>query len=422
MQPPRIQKNPDHKTPPSKRKLAYLMRIWRDRPESDRAAPVLARFPATAGSSDRPAVRIFIGTESGQARAERVLVWSVLKHRDPARDYEIYLMKRLKGFERRYWKTGFTNYRYAIPHLAGREGRAIYNDADQIYLADPAEMFDLAMAEAAAMDVDGRDTSVMLLDCARMADVWPEDLSRSEKAKHQEFRDLRDAHDLWGPLPEGWNARDDEYRAGDSKLLHFTTLQTQPWRPFPEELRYDAHPDGDVWHDLEREADRAGFTIFTRARPSPEFRATVAAAPDRQPADADLRRAARLARAAGAERLLCVELGAAAEAGARALAADGLAADAFDALAESAAPAGTHDAAVSVAGIDRAPEEDVAWLLDCLFKAAGRFVYVSVACRLLSPEWWRGQMEAAARRSPGRTWMLRTERDVGVARVKTFRG
>ena len=33
----------------------------------------------------------------------------------------------------------------AIPDFAGRTGKAIYNDVDQIYLADPALLFDLPL-------------------------------------------------------------------------------------------------------------------------------------------------------------------------------------------------------------------------------------------------------------------------------------
>ena len=65
------------------------------------------------------------------------------KVRDPARVYEIHLMKDLRGFRRNGWTTDFTNYRFAIPQLAGRSGRAIYNDVDQIYLDNPARLFDL---------------------------------------------------------------------------------------------------------------------------------------------------------------------------------------------------------------------------------------------------------------------------------------
>ncbi len=81
--------------------------------------------------SDRPPVRIFLGTEDAQYRAERIFFWSIEKVRDPSRVYEIYLMKNIEGFDRRGWRTGFTNYRFAIPDFAGRQGRAIYNDVDR---------------------------------------------------------------------------------------------------------------------------------------------------------------------------------------------------------------------------------------------------------------------------------------------------
>ena len=95
--------------------------------------------------SAKPPVRIFVGTEPAQYRAERVFLWSVEQARDPSRVYEIYLMADLVGFDRRRWLTGFTNYRFAIPHFADGHGRAIYNDVDQIYLCDPAELFDMDM-------------------------------------------------------------------------------------------------------------------------------------------------------------------------------------------------------------------------------------------------------------------------------------
>src|SRR5262245_50583490 len=76
-------------------------------------------LPGRAAHADKPPVRIFVGTEPGQLRAERVFVWSVEQVRDPARTYEIYLMAELAGFNRRRWLTGFTNYRFAIPYLTG---------------------------------------------------------------------------------------------------------------------------------------------------------------------------------------------------------------------------------------------------------------------------------------------------------------
>src|SRR3546814_19314239 len=110
-------------------------------------------------------------TEPAQQRAERVFVWSILQARDPARRYEIYLMKDLKGFDRDRWKTGFTNYRYAIPDLAGKAGRAIYNDVDPVYLADPAEPFDMDMQGAGQLCISEREPAVRLLYCANRAPI-----------------------------------------------------------------------------------------------------------------------------------------------------------------------------------------------------------------------------------------------------------
>ena len=113
-------------------------------------------------------VRIFLGTEPAQYRAERVFLWSIEQVRDPSRRYYIYIMKNLPGFDSRRWLTGFTNYRFAIPHFAGGEGRAIYNDVDQVYLEDPAQLFDLDLGEHGYLAISPRDTSVMLMDCAQM--------------------------------------------------------------------------------------------------------------------------------------------------------------------------------------------------------------------------------------------------------------
>ena len=96
------------------------------RPEGVRETPEVFRLDVGPGvkANRKPPVRIFLGTEAGQFRAERVFVWSVMQARDPARVYEIYFMKDLKGYDRTGWKTGFTNYRYGIPTMGGGKGRA----------------------------------------------------------------------------------------------------------------------------------------------------------------------------------------------------------------------------------------------------------------------------------------------------------
>jgi hypothetical protein len=245
------------------RKLTYLLFADKKRGPGTRDEPKRIRFGVEANVEPSPAppVRIYLGTEDAQGRAERVFLWSILQVRDPARVYEIYLLKDLKNFDRSDWKTGFSRYRFAIPAFAGRTGRAIYNDVDQIYLADPAELFDLEMGDRAYLSITRRETSVMLLDCEKLGPLWTYEDALVHKKKH--FRAA--AEQLWGPLDPAWNARDWEYEPGKSKLLHYSTLHTQPWRPFPKMLRYRDNPDGEVWFALERSAEAASFSALAAA-------------------------------------------------------------------------------------------------------------------------------------------------------------
>ena len=220
-------------------------------------------------------MRIFLGTEEGQYRAERVFVWSILQVRDPARVYEIHLMKNVAGFDRRGWRTGFTCYRFAIPDFAGRTGKAIYNDVDQIYLADPALLFDLPLDGHGYLAIDARDTSVMLIDCERMLPWWNRAAASARGAKGPLTSKPAEEPGLWGELDAHWNARDLEYVEGRTKCLHYTALHQQPWNPFPEAYSYHQNPLAYIWHDLERGADAAGFEVFTREAPSPGFAAVL---------------------------------------------------------------------------------------------------------------------------------------------------
>src|SRR5262245_38857661 len=218
----------------------------------------------------RPPVRLFVGTEAAQHRAERVFLWSIERVRDPSRRYEVWLLKGLSGFRRRGWTTGFTNYRFAVPDFAGGSGRAVYNDVDQIYLADPGPLFDAALGGHGCLAVAPDDPSVMLLDCARMSSIWTLDGARNS-TKPELIRRALAVPGLYGPLAPEWNARDEEYAPGQSKCLHYTALHTQPWRPFPERFVYQAHPHAEPWLRLEAEADAAGYRVFTRERPSAAY-------------------------------------------------------------------------------------------------------------------------------------------------------
>ena len=333
--------------------------------------------------SDKPPVRIFLGTERQQFRAERVFLWSIEKHRDPTRIYEIHLLKGLKGYVSGFWITGFTNYRFAIPYFCDYAGRAIYNDVDQVWLTDPAELFDRDMGKAGFLSINDHDTSVMLIDCRRMSGVWNREAVTGTTRKRIEARAR--AAGLWGEMPGRYNARDAEHVPGKSACVHFTTLHTQPWRPFPEWFVYHRNPTGSLWFDLERGADEARFLPVSALRPSsawPDAALRLSSRPDGPEITALL--GARLDEALIAE---VREI-------------DGV--------------------------LEQVPDADLPWVLERLFATSRQLeirvrepVFIRRDRPRRSLHFWTQQMQLAERLHPGTRWRL--ERRVGTVK-RVLRG
>ncbi|AHZ78130.1 MULTISPECIES: mitochondrial fission ELM1 family protein [Pseudomonas] len=355
-------------------------------------------FEAAVGAPVRPPVRLFLGTEPAQHRAERVFFYSLERVRDPLRRYEIYRMTGLPGFRQEGWRTGFTNYRFAIPDLAGRHGRAIYNDVDQVYTADPALLFDQPMNGSAYLALSPQDTAVMLIDCERMAHCWTfsKACRESKKTLH---RQAAAEPGLWGALDSLWHARDLEYRNGQSRLLHYTTLHLQPWRPTPEQYSYHIHPYAEYFLGLEQAADAAGYEIYTAARPSPAFATAcqqpwapvpLTGLPSRLDADLQASSANHLALVGswgdGRTEVTTLRWS-------------------FDQLRRDDLPACE---AVVTSGLERLPVEDLPWVLARLFERAKKWVYIKVALGPQSNSMaeWRRLLRRVALRYPGRCWQL----------------
>jgi mitochondrial fission protein ELM1 len=337
-------------------------------------SPEQVVLPARAASqAARPPVRIFVGSETAQLRAERVLIWSIERVRDPAREYRITLLRELPGFARRGWTTGFTNYRFAIPQLCGGRGVALYNDVDQIYLCDPAELFDLPQDGCGYRAIARDDTSVMWIDCARMAEAWTLERAQRERKQRLIARALAQPG-LYAPLDPRWNVRDAERPVAEAKLVHFTTLHTQPWRPFPDRYVYQEHPAGEVWHALERSADAAGFEIHTRAHPSQAYRAWRA---QQQP----------LPPLVGADEEVQAY---------------------FPPDPQAPSAAMPADVVLANGALTRIPDADVAWVLDDLFSRASHEVRIRLPWdgTRRSAERWTLRVEAKARRHPKLRWQL----------------
>lgn len=398
--------------------------------------------------SPKPPVRIFLGTEPAHYKAERIFIWSIERFRDPARVYEIYLMKELAGFNRRRWLTGFTNYRFAIPHFAGGAGRAIWNDVDQAYLSDPADLFDIDMGEYGLLTVPPLsstallDTAVMLIDCARMESIWTLDEAQHGR-KNKMLAKVLAVPDLRGDLPAEWHARDEEYVPGRSKLLHWTVLHTQPWHPLPQIFVYQHNPVGQVWYDLERSADLAGYHVFTAEQPSAQFKrllthiqaAQVKGDTDQQSA---IQPSAAVMDGEGLQNLIK-----------KTKSATILEYRFADEVAEQSdtsithydpadpsgdtRPEGYFDGVVCPEALNYIPDEDVPWVIEDLFEWASRFVYVVIEnsprekmladgsflhSRPRSQAWWKTWFESAAERHPQVQWKL-VFKDHGTRNVKT---
>ena len=392
-------------------------------------------LPPRAGApvSDRPPVEIFLGTEPAQYRANRVFVYSIEQVRDPGREVRIHVMSELPGFDRRTWTTGFTNYRFAIPSFCAGRGRAIYNDEDQIYLTDPGVLFDHALGDAGHLSISDTESSVMLVDCEKMASVWT--LEEAQKGwKRALLRKASEGTGLRGALDPGWNARDEEFVPGKSHLLHYTTLHTQPWRPFPERFVYQRGSYTQIWHDLERQAIAEGFELFTQEAPSRRFQHRL----DRlrglpiSEMGSGIGVSERLADAVDqltrrTKSRTLVEL-------APDVRGDdeqqpgrfGLDSERRMGLLEWLGQGDhdeSYDAVLCVDGLEDLPIWDIPWLVESLFARARKFVAVAVRCpeskprrRLLLPPqgtvhtsgWWRSHFEAAALRHPEVSWELVT--------------
>ncbi len=407
---------------------------------------VLGPEPGVTPSS-KPPVRIFLGTQPEQYRPERVFFWSIEKVRDPSRVYEIYLMSRMSGYRGAWaWNTGFTNYRFAIPYYAGYQGRAIYNDVDQTYHADPAELFDMDMGGHAVLAVSRTDTSVMLMDCERMKKYWTIEKVQVGR-KYPLIAAVQADEGAYGPLDETWNVRDTPHVPGRTKCYHYTILHYQPWRPLRERFYYRPNEHGGaLWYGLEESADKAGFQVYSASRPSRHF-------------DRFLDSDAKLSEQNFAPTILAdltedmiTRTSAASVVEFRgSCSRDSGERDINSPVRPQQRQLGEvvrqmrvnktpprHDGIVLSAALSQWPREDLPWILDAIFAQANHFVVGTVhvpeaaegrkASRRMAlaktAEWWNWAMGAAATRHPQVTWCLALapRLDSGVDELEFCRG
>jgi hypothetical protein len=211
-------------------------------------------------------IQVFVAATPGEWLPTRVLEFSIretTKHLvEVTPIYTVGRVIPLPQAIKNRPRTPFSFQRFLIPELCGFTGRAIYLDADMQVFQDIAELW--------ACDFHGHDLltvwegrqgrreqfSVMLLDCAELS--WRiEDIVRALDDGTFDYAELiyemKVARRIGHIIPAVWNSLE-HYCPGDTRLLHYTDMPTQPW--------VSCHnPLGHLWLACLRRAIAAGFII-----------------------------------------------------------------------------------------------------------------------------------------------------------------
>lgn len=205
--------------------------------------------------SDAVSYRVFIHTNHKQWVGAQVAAYSLKRNSAHSDEFQVeiiatqdhpFLQARegqlyLRGGERRPWLNedlqSFTPLRFMPPKLMGYQGRAVVIDPDIFAVGDIWELLQRDMGDKAIVcrrrpGAKGWASSVMLLDCQKL-NHW--DCEADFNALFEFAFDYQDWITLKredqasiGLLEDHWN--DFDRLTPDTRLLHNTKRQTQPWK------------------------------------------------------------------------------------------------------------------------------------------------------------------------------------------------
>lgn len=192
-------------------------------------------------------IRLFIGCSANgeDAEAQALLEYTLRKHH-PANDIELHWMMlsrdaaspwysnptKQQGWNTQLWATPFSVFRWAIPHVCNYQDKAVYQDVDQIWRDDIANLWNQSIPNGKAiLSKSDNHSCVMLMDCERL------------KGKVMDFERMRRMHGGYSLIRKSlvpymarftgnWNCLDGEnyptLDEPDIKVIHFTKVETQP--------------------------------------------------------------------------------------------------------------------------------------------------------------------------------------------------
>ncbi|MEM6349166.1 MAG: glycosyltransferase [Cyanobacteria bacterium P01_D01_bin.14] len=192
------------------------------------------------------AIKVYVGTQIEQMIAVKVLDYSIRKYtQQPVEVMPLFAAVEQASIEiptpkdrQLRPRTPFSFQRFAIPQLNGYQGRAIYVDSDMQVFRDIAELWSWPFEGADLLSVceppdSGRPPqfSVMVLNCDQLRWDAPALVRQLEDGKwtyKQFMAEMAPADTIAAVLPSGWNDLE-RYTPGETALVHYTDMDTQPW-------------------------------------------------------------------------------------------------------------------------------------------------------------------------------------------------
>jgi lipopolysaccharide biosynthesis glycosyltransferase len=222
-------------------------------------------------------IRIFVGTSANNEDSEAEMVLEYSLRKNTTHPIEITWMRQTNdtdsiwgGWQTQRWSTPFSGFRWAIPEACNFHGKAIYMDVDQVNLRDIAELYatelkGYPLAARRGARFGGHEFCVVLMDCERLGDMlMPVSRMKSNPDAHHRYIAQFSGSEIVYDLDPRWNCHDGEGRSLDDIWhLHYTKMETQPWRPAWFTGKPEEHPRQDLvkfWHDMRAEAVLNGCT------------------------------------------------------------------------------------------------------------------------------------------------------------------
>jgi len=214
-------------------------------------------------------IKVFVGASEEQLIPSLVLEYTIRKYSSLSVEvvplYQKEISFRMPKDKRNRPRTPFSFQRFAIPQLT--TGKAFYLDSDMIVFKDMAPLLDLDFEGHEIISVrevgkTGHQFSakpsfaVHLIDCDKVN--WDlnkivDQLDEGKLTYESLMFDFAIADYTLKIGPE-WNHLD-YYKEGETALLHYTNMNSQPWRPQARK----SHKLAYLWKDALREAIAEGI-------------------------------------------------------------------------------------------------------------------------------------------------------------------